>query len=113
LLKVIDGLKPKPFALIGIIDDDHRKLGKFVGSCQVIGSSEQLLRLVQENNISEIIVSITGEMLGGMFQALLDAQEVGVDIVRMPPSMKSSWVECLFSCWKRTGSCAPLSTSYV
>jgi len=39
---------------------------------------------VQENNISEIIVSITGEMLGGMFQALLDAQEVGVDIVRMP-----------------------------
>jgi exopolysaccharide biosynthesis polyprenyl glycosylphosphotransferase len=84
LLKVIDGLKTKPFALIGIIDDDHRKLGKFVGSCQVIGSSEQLLRLVQENNISEIIVSITGEMLGGMFQALLDAQEVGVDIVRMP-----------------------------
>jgi len=84
LLKVIDGLKTKPFALIGIIDDDHRKLGMFVGSCQVIGSSEQLLRLVQENNISEIIVSITGEMLGGMFQALLDAQEVGVDIVRMP-----------------------------
>ncbi len=84
LLKVIDGLKTKPFALIGIIDDDHRKLGTFLGSCQVIGSSEQLLGLVQENNISEIIVSITGEMFGGMFQALLDAQEVGVDIVRMP-----------------------------
>jgi lipopolysaccharide/colanic/teichoic acid biosynthesis glycosyltransferase len=39
---------------------------------------------VQENSISEIIVAITGEMFGGMFQALLDAQEVGVDIVRMP-----------------------------
>ena len=84
LLKVIDGLKTKPFALIGIIDDDHRKLGTFVGGCQVIGSSEQLFRLVQENSISEIIVAITGEMFGGMFQALLDAQEVGVDIVRMP-----------------------------
>jgi exopolysaccharide biosynthesis polyprenyl glycosylphosphotransferase len=84
MLKVIDSLKTKPFALIGIIDDDHRKLGTFVGSCQVIGSNEQLLRLVEENNISEIIVAITGEMFGGMFQALLDAQEVGVDIVRMP-----------------------------
>ena len=84
LLKVFEGLKAKPFALIGIIDDDHRKLGKIVGGCQVIGSSEQLTRLVQENNISEIVVAITGEMLGGMFQALLDAQEVGVDIVRMP-----------------------------
>ena len=84
LLKVIEGLKAKPFALIGIIDDDHRKLGKIVGGCQVIGSSEQLIRLVQENNISEIVVAITGEMQGGMFQALLDAQEVGVEIVRMP-----------------------------
>ncbi len=84
LMKVIDSLKTKPFALIGIIDDDHRKLGTFVCGCQVIGSSDQLLRLVQENNISEIIVAITGEMYGDMFQALLDAQEVGVDIVRMP-----------------------------
>jgi exopolysaccharide biosynthesis polyprenyl glycosylphosphotransferase len=84
LLKVMDGLKTKPFALIGIIDDDHRKLGTFVGSCQVIGSSDQLLHLVEENNISEIIVAITGEMCGDMFQSLLDAQEVGVDIVRMP-----------------------------
>jgi exopolysaccharide biosynthesis polyprenyl glycosylphosphotransferase len=84
LLKVIDSLKTKPFALIGIVDDDHLKLGTFVGSCQVIGSSEQLLHLVEENNISEIVVSITGEMCGDMFQALLDAQEVGVDIVRMP-----------------------------
>jgi exopolysaccharide biosynthesis polyprenyl glycosylphosphotransferase len=84
ILKVIDGLKTKPFALIGIIDDDHRKLGTNVEGCQVIGSSEQLLQLVQENNISEIIVAITGEMFGGMFQALLDAQEEGVDIVRMP-----------------------------
>jgi len=84
LMKVIDSLKTKPFALIGIIDDDHGKLGTFIGSCQVVGSSEQLLPLAQENNISEIIVAITGEMFGGMFQALLDAQEVGVDIVRMP-----------------------------
>jgi exopolysaccharide biosynthesis polyprenyl glycosylphosphotransferase len=84
LLKEISSLKTKPFVLVGIIDDDQTKKGAFVGGCQVIGSSEQLLSLVQENNVSEIIVAITGEMMGGMFQALLDAQELGVDIVRMP-----------------------------
>ena len=50
----------------------------------MIGSSKELLRLVQENNISDIVVAITGEMQGGMFQALLDAQEYGAEIIRMP-----------------------------
>jgi exopolysaccharide biosynthesis polyprenyl glycosylphosphotransferase len=84
LLNVINGLKVKPFVLAGIIDDDHRKLGTIIEGCQVVGSSEQLTRLVQENNISDIVVAITGEMGGGMFQALLDVQELGVEIVRMP-----------------------------
>jgi exopolysaccharide biosynthesis polyprenyl glycosylphosphotransferase len=50
----------------------------------VIGASEKLLKIVQENHVSDIIVAITGEMQGSMFQALLDAQEYGVEIMRMP-----------------------------
>jgi len=84
LLTVINSLKTKPFVLVGVIDDDPHKQGASVEGSPVIGSSGQLLELVQEHNISEIIVAITGEMCGAMFQALLDAQEVGVDIVRMP-----------------------------
>ncbi len=84
LLRAINKLKAKPFVLVGIVDDDHRKLGAFVEKHQVIGNSEQLLRIVDENNISDIIVAITGEMQGGMFQVLLDAQEQGVEIIRMP-----------------------------
>jgi len=84
LLKVMNELKVKPLVLAGIIDDDHQKLGTIIDGYQVVGSSEQLIQLVQENNISDIIVAITGEMRGGMFQALLDAQELGVEIIRMP-----------------------------
>jgi exopolysaccharide biosynthesis polyprenyl glycosylphosphotransferase len=84
LLRVINNLKTTPLALIGIIDDDHRKLGTKVEGVQVIGSSDKLLRIVQENHISDIIVAITGELQGPTFQALLDAQELGVEIVRMP-----------------------------
>jgi exopolysaccharide biosynthesis polyprenyl glycosylphosphotransferase len=84
LLQKLNELKVKPFTLVGIIDDDHRKLGTFINGVQVIGTSEQLLDLIEENDISDIIVAITGEMQGGMFQALLDAQEAGAEIVRMP-----------------------------
>ncbi len=84
LLKMFKGLKSPPFVLVGIIDDDHRKLGTMIEDVQVIGSSGQLLHLVQINNISDVIVAISGEMQGSMFQALLDAQEKGAEIIRMP-----------------------------
>jgi exopolysaccharide biosynthesis polyprenyl glycosylphosphotransferase len=84
LLKGFNNLKVKPFVLVGIIDDDHRKLGSFMEGVQVIGNSDQLLKIVEENNISDVIVAISGKMQGCMFQALLDAQERGIEITRMP-----------------------------
>ena len=84
LLDVINNMTATPFIIVGIVDDNHRKLGTFIKGVQVIGTSDQLLGIVQENNISDIIVAISGEMQGSMFQALLDTQEAGVEIVRMP-----------------------------
>jgi exopolysaccharide biosynthesis polyprenyl glycosylphosphotransferase len=84
LLRMLNELKVKPFVLVGIIDDDHRKLGMTIEGAPVVGTNEQLLQLIEENDVSDIIVAITGEMQGGMFQALLDAQEAGAEIVRMP-----------------------------
>jgi len=83
-LRVINELDAPPFVLVGIIDDDHQKLGMKIEGYQVIGTSEQLLKVVEENNISDIIVAVSGEMMGRMFQALLDAQELGIEISRMP-----------------------------
>lgn len=84
LLRVYNALRVKPFLLVGIIDDDKTKLGVQVEGHRVIASSEQLLNLACEQNISDVIVAISGEMQGGMFQTLLDAQEMGVEIIRMP-----------------------------
>ncbi len=77
-------VKATPFALIGIIDDDSEKHGSEVDGIPVIGSSENLLDLIREQNISDVIVAISGDMRGSMFQSLLDAQELGVEIIRMP-----------------------------
>ncbi|MBN2550990.1 MAG: sugar transferase [Anaerolineales bacterium] len=85
-LQAINGLKVKPFAVAGIIDDDPRKIGSLIEGVQVIGTSDQLKKIIEENDISDLIVAITGELQGGMFQALLDAQEAGTEITRMPVS---------------------------
>jgi exopolysaccharide biosynthesis polyprenyl glycosylphosphotransferase len=84
LLKITNSLWPPPFYLAGIIDDDPQKVGKEIEGLPVLGDSESLLEIIEEQNISDILVAIQGEMQGSMFQALLDAQERGLEITRMP-----------------------------
>lgn len=84
MMKIINDLWPPPFFLVGIIDDDPQKNGIEIEGAPVIGTSGHLLEIVTEKRISDIIVAISGEMQGSMFQALLDAQECGVEITRMP-----------------------------
>jgi len=84
LLRSFNQLDPKPFHMIGIVDDDPHKQGDEIDGYPVVGKGSDLLDIIQEEQISDIIVAITGEIQGRSFQAVLDAQEMGVDIVRMP-----------------------------
>jgi exopolysaccharide biosynthesis polyprenyl glycosylphosphotransferase len=84
LLRIINDLACPPFFLVGIIDDDPQKRESRIEGIPVVGTSEQLLDVLASKNITDLIVAISGEMQGCMFQALLDAQETGVEITRMP-----------------------------
>ena len=84
LVDVYSGLKPPPYNLVGFIDDDPHKRGKPYKGFRVIGSNERLLDIVDEYHISDLVISITGEIQGATFQAILDAQERGVEVTRMP-----------------------------
>ncbi len=84
LLAIINDLWPPPFYLVGIIDDDLDKQGKEIEGLTVVGNHQDLLQVIRDQQISDIIVAISGEMQGGMFQTLLDAQAAGVEISRMP-----------------------------
>jgi exopolysaccharide biosynthesis polyprenyl glycosylphosphotransferase len=83
-LNVIHNLKNRPFIVVGIVDDDPEKLNQVIETVPVIGNSRQLLDLIQQHQISDLIVAIGGEMHPATFQAILEAQERGVDILRMP-----------------------------
>lgn len=84
LLKVYNGLTAQPFNLVGIIDDDPSKIGKQIEGYTILGGNDILLDTIYKKGVSDIIVAISGEMQGQMFQVLLDAQEQGVEITRMP-----------------------------
>ena len=84
MLKIISGMKPHPYILVGIIDDDPQKIGTMIEGYEVFGGCDQLLEAICNHQITDLIVAISGQMQGGMFQALLDAQEMGAEIIRMP-----------------------------
>jgi exopolysaccharide biosynthesis polyprenyl glycosylphosphotransferase len=84
ILEILNNINPTPFDLIGIIDDDPGKLNLSVNGYQVIANSDQLKEILDRENITEIIVAISGEMRGATFQTLLDVQQTGVTITRMP-----------------------------
>ena len=84
LLEVVNGHNPAPFNVVGVIDDDEQKQRQVVSGSPVLGDSHSLLQVAREQSVSDIIVAIRGQMKASMFQALLYAQEQGIEIIRMP-----------------------------
>ena len=84
IINVIAEQWPPPFNVIGLIDDDPEKQGKKVGVFPVLGSSHNLLEVIESQQITDLILAISGEMKGEMFQTILTAQEQGVNLTPMP-----------------------------
>lgn len=84
LAELYNSLGPRSFNIIGYIDDDPRKLKKKYHELPVLGTSERLLEIMDAYRISDIVVAINGEIQGKTFQNILDAQEKGANVTRMP-----------------------------
>jgi len=84
LCSVVNGMKPPPFLLVGLIDDSIQKIGAQVECYPVLGDSTNLEALTTEHGISDLIVAISGEMRPEMFQTLVNIQEKGISVRSMP-----------------------------
>jgi len=84
LVEIIQGQQPPPFHLVGLVDDDPQKQGKQIGKFKILGDSQTLNEIIQDQQISDLVLAISGEMKGDMFRALLAAQERGVNLSPMP-----------------------------
>ena len=84
LARVYCETNPPPFSLIGFIDDDFQKLDQMFAGYPVIGTSKDLLAIIDQYRVSDVVVAITGDVQGSTFQTILDVQERGVEVSRMP-----------------------------
>lgn len=84
LVDVHRRLNPPPFVIVGFIDDDPAKRNYAYHGVPVLGSSSQMLEIIELYNVSDVAVAISGMIKGGTFQALLDVQERGIEVSRMP-----------------------------
>ncbi len=84
LYEAIKGLGTPPFQTLGFVDDDAEKHNKEIEGLRVMGDHTDLLALIESHTATDLIVAIQGPMSGEMFQALLDVQEQGIQITRMP-----------------------------
>lgn len=84
LAELYQSLGTRSFNIVGFIDDDKRKVRKRFFDLPVLGTSDHLLEFIDVYRISDIVVAINGEIQGATFQTILDAQEKGIDVTRMP-----------------------------
>lgn len=84
LVHALHTVKPLPFTIVGYVDDDPKKSGTTIENIPVLGNGNDLLRLLDSENVSDIIFSITGKMNQILFKNLLEAEENGIEITTMP-----------------------------
>ena len=84
LARVYCDANPRPFNLVGFIDDDVQKINQLYEGYPVIGTSRDLLAIIDQYRVSDVVMAITGDIQGSTFQTILDVQERGVEVTRMP-----------------------------
>ena len=84
LADVLSEQSPPHINVLGMIDDDPEKVGKKFSHYSVLGTSSELLRIIEEYQISKIIIAITKQINNDMFKVILTAQERGILLKTMP-----------------------------
>jgi len=84
LARIIGTIKPAPFIVVGMIDDDLDKQGQVVEGFPILGTGNDLLKVIGEQNITDIIFSISVKIKDELFRSLVEAEEAGIEISTMP-----------------------------
>ncbi len=84
LVEIIRDSTPKPFQLIGLVDDDLQKIGCELSTYPILGSIKDLPDLINKFQVSNVVFSISGEMNPNVLNILIELEEKGIEITSMP-----------------------------
>ncbi len=71
------------YELMGFVDDDKAKQGQRVDGLPVLGSTDDLCELTARLSVFEVVVAISRNIRGPLFQNILGCHEQGVQITPM------------------------------
>jgi exopolysaccharide biosynthesis polyprenyl glycosylphosphotransferase len=81
---IVNRIWPPPFHFAGFIDDDVSKIGAQIEGKPVYGGCKDLMRVVRDEDISDLVFAISGEMNPEMFENIMMAEEQGIEVTTMP-----------------------------
>ncbi len=84
LVRVVKEIWPPPFHLVGFIDDDPQKCNCMIEGVPVLGNCHDMSGIIENERITDIIFAISNDLHDEMFQAVLMAEEQGVEVTTMP-----------------------------
>lgn len=84
LARIVKESYPIPFHLIGLIDDDEQKKGSSISGFPIIGGSGDLLNIIKQEEVSDIVFAISGNLSPQLLDSLITAEESGIDVTTMP-----------------------------
>ena len=73
-----------PYRVVGFLDDDPEKIGKVIGSPQVLGGTDQLMEIAKLKRVKTAILAITHERSHELIRQLLKLRFHGFNILDMP-----------------------------
>ncbi|MEK6221944.1 MAG: sugar transferase, partial [Chloroflexota bacterium] len=84
LAEEIIKMDPKPFYLVGFVDDDVKKLRNKIAGVPVLGNSGNLIKIIKKVQATDLIFSISGDMKPSMYSSIISAEELGIEVNTMP-----------------------------
>jgi len=86
------------YKVVGFIDDDRQKLGKEVViqeddsgrllqepvSADVLGSSQEILEIIEKQRVSTLVLAITWDIGDELYQLLTDCLQLELEVIPMP-----------------------------
>ncbi|MGD0806744.1 MAG: sugar transferase [Anaerolineales bacterium] len=89
IIRVLTRDVPGHFRVQGLVDDDPEKRRTKLNDIPILGGWQVLRDVVCGQGISVLVLAITGKIRPELFQAILDCQEMGVEVIRMPALYES------------------------
>ena len=84
LLRAITRKGKSPYHVVGFLDDDPKRLGTRIGGVSVIGTIDQIGRLADRHQVSEVLIA-AGQLSGRQVRKLVDdTRDLGINVHVLP-----------------------------